>query len=167
MYKSEITRIIIPKNKTDKAMFFARFGNQMLTSDEMELIGDRALGFKNSIADSEQQGSLKSKLNKPKNDNDEIAQFMEIVIRVCKKHVCKTSPIRSALILQLQRQRTSLMHTFTGVQEGTISPCKLDAFLHEQTNLITQKLLPETLVATCDLRAIVRTVLFQIARESM
>ncbi|KZN28584.1 hypothetical protein N480_10865 [Pseudoalteromonas luteoviolacea S2607] len=167
MYKYEITRIIIPKNKTDKAMFFARFGNQMLTSDEMELIGERALGFKNSIANSKKQRALKSNLNKSNNSNDEIAQFMEIVIRVCKKHVCKTSPIRSALILQLQKQRNPLMHTFTGVQEGTISPCKLDSFLQEQTNLITQKLLPETLVVASDLRALVRTVLFQIARESM
>ncbi|WP_155730626.1 hypothetical protein [Pseudoalteromonas luteoviolacea] len=137
----------------------------MLTSDEMELIGDRALGFKNSIANSKKQRSLKSNLNKPNKCNDEIAQFMEIVIRVCKKHVCKASPIRSALILQLQRQRTALMYTFTGVQEGTVSPYKLDTFLHEHTESIAAQLLPESLSTASDLKKLVRTVLFQVARE--
>ncbi|WP_142049070.1 hypothetical protein [Pseudoalteromonas luteoviolacea] len=148
-------------------MFFARFGNQMLTSDDMELIGDRALGFKNSITSSEQRKALKSNLHYSNQNNDEIALFMEVVIRVCKKYVCKTSPIRSALILQLQRQRKSLMQTFKGVQEGTVSPCKLDTFLQQHTDSITALLLPDSLASASDLKTMVRTVLFQIARECM
>ncbi|MCF2857124.1 hypothetical protein L1286_06565 [Pseudoalteromonas sp. SMS1] len=139
----------------------------MLTSDDMELIGDRALGFKNSITNTKQRKALNASLHHSSQNNDEIALFMEIVIRVCKKYVCKTSPIRSALMLQLQRQRKSLMQTFKGVQEGTVSPSKLDTFLQAHTESITAVLLPDSLATASDLKQLVRTVLFQIARESV
>ncbi|MDK1289728.1 hypothetical protein [Pseudoalteromonas umbrosa] len=146
-------------------MYFARFGEQMLTSDEMELIGDRALGFKNSITHvSSAQGKRKS-LNNPTHSNAEISAFMEITIRACKKHLCQSSPIRSAVILELQKNRHALMVNFTGIKSGTIGPSKLDPLLSKYTDDICAKLLPETLLSGSDLKRAVSTILFEIARE--
>ncbi|AOT07630.1 hypothetical protein [Pseudoalteromonas luteoviolacea] len=148
-------------------MYFARFGEQMLTSDEMELIGERALGFKNSITPiSREQGKRKS-LNKPTHSNEEIAAFMEVAIRACKKHLCQNSPIRSAVILELQKNRQGLMNTFNGIKEGTLSPRKLDSLLQGYTESICAKLLPETLLPASNLRKAVSTILFEVARESV
>ncbi|WP_284136385.1 hypothetical protein [Pseudoalteromonas obscura] len=148
-------------------MYFARFGNEMLTSDEMELIGDRALGFKKSVADSAKQQSKRTQLNKPTYSNAEISTFMSIVLRACKKHLCQNSPIRTNVILELQRNRQPLMDTFNGIKEGLISPCKLDPLLHSYTQSISAKLLPETLLPASDLKAAVSTILFDVARESI
>ncbi|KID57549.1 hypothetical protein JF50_10200 [Pseudoalteromonas luteoviolacea] len=148
-------------------MYFARFGELMLTSDEMELIGERALGFKNSITPISSERGKRTSLNKPTHSNEEISAFMEIAIRACKKHLCQNSPIRSAVILELQKNRQVLMSTFSGIKEGSISPCKLSPVLQSYTESISAKLLPDTLLPASDLKTAISTILFEVARESV